>query len=60
MNRLQQDAADSLAAYERQQRHKQGYGPRPVEPIGRTWAPTLTEQQKQEQQKYIEDHKLPF
>lgn len=24
------------------------------------WAPKLTEQQKQEQERYIEEHKLPF
>ncbi|MES2323246.1 MAG: hypothetical protein V4633_13360 [Pseudomonadota bacterium] len=52
--RLEQQAADALAWHERQERHKRGYGPRPVQPIaGRIAFPVLTEQQKQEREQQI-------
>lgn len=60
MNRLEQDAADALTAYERQARHKQGYGPKPPEPLHGTWAPKMTEQEKKEQEQYIKRHSCPF
>lgn len=61
MSRFEQDAHDSLQAYEeRQRRHVAGYPPRPPRPMGPTWAPVLTEQQKAEQEQYIKDHNLPF
>ena len=61
MNRLQQDAAETMAWHDRQARHKQGYGPRPSQPIGECWAPPpLTEQQQKEFQQYAAEHSLPF
>ena len=56
MNRLEQDAADALHAYElRQERHKRGYAPQPVEPLtGRARLPEPTEQELKERES------LPF
>ena len=67
MNRLEQDAADELAAHEqqrawreRQERHKQGYAQQPPSAIHSTWAPVHTEQQKQELAQYIKQHGCKF
>jgi len=61
MNRLEADAHDALMGYEaRQKRHAAGYAPRPRSAPASTWAPTMTEQQKHEQDQYIKDHNLPF
>jgi len=58
--RLEQQAADSLEAYERQQRHRQGYRAKPADPMGETWRPTFTEQQQREHEQYIKINNLPF
>ncbi len=60
MNRLEQDAADALLWHERQERHKQGYGPRPSEPVLRTWAPVMSAQQQAEFEQYRAAENLPF
>lgn len=60
MNRLQQDAAETMAWHERQARHKQGYGPRPSQPIGECWRPTITEQERMEREQQIEAGELEF
>lgn len=62
MNRLEQDAADTLRAYEeRQARHKQGYGPIKSPPLsGKCWAPELTEHERAERQQQIAAGLLPF
>ncbi len=61
MNRFEIDAHDALTAFEaRQKRHAAGYAPRPRSSPASTWAPKMTEQQKQELEQYIKDHNLPF
>jgi hypothetical protein len=64
MNRLEQDAADTLAAYEQRQAIRnraradweRAQQPEPT----KTWAPVHTEQQKGAFQRYSERHNLPF
>lgn len=65
MNRLEQDALDSLKAREDQrkawgERAKADYARSQEKATGPTWAPTLTEQEKKEQQKYIKQHGCQF
>ena len=61
MNRLEADAHDALMGFEaRQKRHAAGYSPRPRSAPASTWASTMTEQQKREQEQHIKDHNLPF
>ena len=60
MTKIEQDAADALQWHRERaasdwQRYKAD-----SRPLGASWSPTMTEQQKQEQQKYIEEHQLPF
>jgi len=43
-----------------QERHKQGYGPRPSEPIGECWRPTITEQERMEREQQIQAGELEF
>lgn len=64
MNRLEQDAADALAAHEQQREWREraiadrdsAMQPAPT----KTWAPVHTEQQKQEQAQYIKQHGCKF
>lgn len=64
MNRLPQDAAETLAAYEHMQAVRNraladweaAQQPAPTE----TWAPTMNEQQKQKQAEYIKRHSCQF
>lgn len=64
MNRLEQDAADTLEAYEQKQEWRgraladRDRAMQPAPP--KTWAPTMTEQQKQEQAQHIKQHGCPF
>ena len=64
--RLEQEAADALANHEAWAAFKAGERARwervkaSAVPITNTWAPKLTEQQKQEQQRYIAENNLPF
>lgn len=60
MNRLQQDAAETMAWHERQERHKQGYGPRPSEPVGKCWAPVQTQQERRQRDQDEIEFSLPF
>lgn len=61
MNRFEANAHETLLAHEaRQRRYAAGYPPRPAQPMGPTWAPVLTEQQKVEQEQYIRENNLPF
>lgn len=61
MNRFETDAHETLLAHEaHQRRYAAGYPPRAPLPMGPTWAPVLTEQQKAEQEQYIKEHNLPF
>ena len=65
MNRIEQDAADALQAHEDQRRKwaeriKADHARSQEKATGPTWAPTMTEQQKQEQQAYIKRHGCPF
>lgn len=58
--KLSQDAADALQGYmdaaKRDfERHKDGQ-----KPLGPSWKPVMTEQEKQAQQQYIIDNNLPF
>lgn len=55
------DAADTLESYdERIKRHAHGFGPAPrAKPAG-SFRIDLTEKQRQELEKYIEEHQLPF
>jgi hypothetical protein len=64
MNRLQQDAADTLHAYEAQQRFRQSERERwaraqPPKIVG-YWAPTITEQERQEREQQIAAGVIPF
>lgn len=36
------------------------FPPAPPRPLGPCWSPKLTEQEQQEQQRYIEENNLPF
>jgi ATP-dependent helicase/DNAse subunit B len=64
MNRLEQDAADTLQAHEDHRAFRDAERARwaRAQPpkIVRTWSPVMTEQQKQEHQQYIEQHRCPF
>jgi hypothetical protein len=64
MNRLQQDAADALAAQERQRKWRErvraDLARSQDSKIVGSWKPMLTEQQKQEQDRYIAENNLPF
>lgn len=53
-NRFSHEAAEALEWHERQERHKQGYGPRPSEPLGKCWAPKFTDQERMERERDIE------
>lgn len=73
-DRLAQDAADSMAGYEAQAARRAAMlargralraagvnpGPRPAGPPLQTWAPVMTEQQKQAHEQYVIDNNLPF
>lgn len=64
MNRIEQDAADELAAHEQQRAWREratadwrrANQPMPT----KTWAPVHTKQQKQEFKIYSTKHNLPF
>lgn len=63
MNRLQQDAAESMAWHEKQA-FKQSERARwaraqPAKIVG-TWAPTITEQERREREQQIAAGILPF
>jgi hypothetical protein len=64
MNRLEQDAADALQAHEDRRAFRDAERARweraqPQKIVG-TWAPVMTEQQKQERQQYSQKFSLPF
>lgn len=64
MNRLEQDAADALAAHERmtkwRERVQADYARNRDQKIVGTWAPVLGEQEKQEREQQIKAGFLPF
>ena len=64
MNRLEQDAADELAAHEQQRQWRErarADWQRSNEPApAATWAPVHTEQQKEAFKRYSNKHNLPF
>lgn len=60
MNRLEQDAADALEAYEFQQAERARWARAQSVRILGTWAPVMNEQQKQEFQQYSAKFQLPF
>jgi hypothetical protein len=61
MNKMETEAYDALVAYEVRLRPAPiGYGPRPASKPAGTWAPKMTEQQKQTLDQYIQDQNLPF
>lgn len=64
MNRLEQDAADALEAYEQQQEWRRrasddwqrSQQPTPTQ----VWTPTITEQERAEREQQIKAGSLPF
>lgn len=62
--RLEQDAHDSLQAFELRQKfialERARWALSAPKKCTSVWAPVLTEQQKQEQQQYVIDNNLPF
>lgn len=64
--RLEHEAADALMNLEGWVAFKAGERARwervkaSAKPIAGTWAPTMTEQQKQEREQQIAEHALPF
>jgi len=58
MNRLQQDAADSLSAYQQAERARWARA-QPPKIVG-TWAPKITEQERIEREQQIDAGLLPF
>jgi hypothetical protein len=61
MNKMEAEAYDALVAYEvRLRKAPIGYGPRPASKPSGTWAPKMTEQQKQTLDQYVRDNNLPF
>lgn len=64
MNRLEQDATDTLqdheerAAFKAADRARWARAQPPV--IVGTWAPSMTEQQRREHEQYVVDNHLPF
>lgn len=62
--KLSQDAHDALTAYEAQQAFRDAERARwaraqPRTIVG-TWAPTMTEQEKQQHDQYVIEQNLPF
>jgi hypothetical protein len=62
--KLEQEAADTLQAHEERTKFRKAECARwakaqPV-PIVGTWAPTMTERQKQEHDRYVAENNLPF
>lgn len=64
MNRLEQEAADTLAAHEQhtkwRERALSDLALHRDHKIVGTWSPTFTEQQKREHDKYVKLHNCPF
>lgn len=60
MNRLEQDAADALEAYEFQQAERERWArAQPAKIVG-TWVPTMSEKERQEHEEYVKQHLCPF
>jgi hypothetical protein len=57
---MSNDAADTLRAYELQAQIRALNAKSPLPVPLKTWAPTMTEQQKQEQDEYVKSNNLPF
>lgn len=60
MNRLEQDAADALEAYEFQRAERARWARAQPEKIVGTWAPTMSEQEKKEHEQYVKQHGCAF
>ena len=60
MNRLEQDAADALRAYEFQQAERARWARAQPQKIVRTWAPELSAQDFWEREQQIKAGTLPF
>lgn len=48
------------AAWKKHQESGRQHGPRKSEPMGESWKPTMTPEQKAAQMQYIEANSLPF
>lgn len=61
---LEQDAADALLSYQDRECFKAAERERwaraQKEPIVSVWVPTMSEQEKQEHEKYVLENHLPF
>lgn len=62
MNKLEQQAHDTLAGYEAQQRQRGAawFPPAPRAKPTAVWSPRMTEQQQRELAEHIAQHNCPF
>jgi len=60
MNRLEQDAADSLAAYEFQQAERDRWARAQAQKVVSVWRPTISDKERAELSAMVAEGLLPF